>query len=147
MVKREKGASPATNDWEFFALDASKDGAKIKARGFAEMKSPLGGNCLTCHSKAKPQWDMTCEKGHGCAPIEVPGINIALATSALQKTDPRCAPPEPLTPEEGAELKKLGDLLRKQAEARAKANAQPSEGDAPAKKEETSSGGWFGSEQ
>lgn len=150
MVKREKDASPETNDWEFFALDVKPEGAKIAARGFAEMKSPLGGNCLTCHSKAEPQWDMVCEKGHGCDPIEVTGINIALATSALQKTDPRCAPPEPLTPEEGAELDKLRKLLIEQANkarAQAAANAQPSGGDAPAEKEKTpSGGGWLGAE-
>jgi hypothetical protein len=138
MVKREKGASPETNDWEFFALDVKPEGAKIAARGFADMKSPLGGSCLACHSKAEPKWDMTCEQGHGCDPIVLPGINISLLTSALQKTDPRCAPPEPLTPEQGAELKKLRAVL-------AAANGQPSGGDAPA--ENPPSGGRLGGEQ
>lgn len=132
MVKREKGASPETNDWEFFALGVSKDGANIKARGFAEMKSALGGSCLACHSKAKPKWDMTCEDGHGCDPIVLPGLNVPLLTGAMQKTDPRCTPPEPLTPEEGAELKKLQELLAKKAAAQAAANGQASGGDAPA---------------
>jgi hypothetical protein len=132
MVKLEKGASPETNDWEFFALDVSKDGAKIKARGFAEMKSALGGSCLDCHSKAKPKWDMTCEKGHGCDPIVLPGLDVPLLTGAMQKTDPRCAPPEPLTPKEGAELKKLQELLKKKAAAQAAANGQASGKDEPA---------------
>jgi hypothetical protein len=26
MVKQQKGFSPATNDWEFFALDTDKNG-------------------------------------------------------------------------------------------------------------------------
>ena len=123
MVKLEKGASPETNDWEFFALNVSKDGAKIKARGFAEMKSALGGSCLDCHSKAKPKWDMTCEQGHGCDPIVLPGINVPVLTSALQKIDPRCTPPEPLTQEEGVELKKLEKLR-----AAASGENKPAEG-------------------
>ena len=132
MVKREKGASPETNDWEFFALDVSKEGAKIKARGFAEMKSSLGGSCLDCHSKAKPKWDMTCEQGHGCDPIVLPGLDIPLLTGAMQKTDPRCASPKPLTPEEIAELKKLKELVTKKAAAQAAANGQASGENKPA---------------
>jgi hypothetical protein len=144
MVKLEKGASPETNDWEFFVLGVTADGAKIIERGFAEAKSALGGSCIACHRKAEPQWDMTCEQGHGCKPIVVPGINIALVTSALQKTDKRCASPEPLTSEELAELKKLQGLLAKQAAARAAAANNPSGGDAPA---DTPSGGWLGGGQ
>jgi hypothetical protein len=127
MVKREKGASPETNDWEFFALDVTKDGAKIKARGFAEMESPLGGSCLACHSKAEPQWDMTCEKGHGCKPIVVPTIDVPVLTSGLQKLDPRCAPPEPLTREEAIELDKFKKLKEKQAKAAAQAGTKKPE--------------------
>jgi hypothetical protein len=29
MVKLDKGASPATRDWEYFELDVSKDGTRI----------------------------------------------------------------------------------------------------------------------
>lgn len=32
MVKRSKGFSPATHDWEFFELDVSKDGTDIRRR-------------------------------------------------------------------------------------------------------------------
>src|ERR1700757_3238812 len=32
MVKRDKGFSAATHDWEFFALDVSKDGTQIRKR-------------------------------------------------------------------------------------------------------------------
>ncbi|MCW5213163.1 hypothetical protein VU04_09670 [Desulfobulbus sp. TB] len=128
MVKLDKGANPETNDWEFFILDVNKDGAKIKARGFAEMKSALGGSCLACHSKAKPQWDMTCEQGHGCGPIVLSGFNVPLLTSAMQKTDLRCDSPESLTPEEDMELKKLLEMLAKKAAE----NGQVFEQDAPA---------------
>lgn len=124
MVKREKGASPASNDWEFFLLDVSQQGAKIKERGFGpERPANMFGSCFSCHSQAAPKWDMICEDDHGCAPIVFPGgINTPVLTSALQKTDKRCSPPEPLTPEELAELKKLQDILAAQAAA---AGGQP----------------------
>jgi hypothetical protein len=117
MVKLDKGASPATNDWEFFVLEITPAGSRIKERGFAEVKSLLGGSCVSCHSKAKAQWDMICgqEQDHGCDPIELPGINTQLLIKALQKTDPRCPPPEAMTKEELTELGKLQELLVKRA--------------------------------
>ncbi|CAK8719928.1 Cytochrome P460 [Candidatus Electronema halotolerans] len=115
MVKLDKGASPATNDWEFFVLEITPAGSRIKERGFAEVTSLLGGSCLTCHSQAKAQWDMICEQGHGCNPIELPGIDTQLLIKALQKTDPRCPPPEAITKEEMTELGKLQELLVQRA--------------------------------
>jgi hypothetical protein len=36
MIKQQKGFSPKTNDWEFFALDTNRDGSKIVSRGADE---------------------------------------------------------------------------------------------------------------
>src|ERR1700685_3984911 len=58
MVKREKGFNAATHDWEFFELDISADGTKIRTRGFAEVVNRFGGNCFVCHIKAQSQWDL-----------------------------------------------------------------------------------------
>jgi hypothetical protein len=67
---------------------------------------------------------MVCEKGHGCQPLNFPGgINTAVLAPALQKTDPRCPPPVPLTEKEIVELGKLKKLLEAQATARAGAAA------------------------
>ncbi len=126
MVKREKGANPASNDWEFFTLDVTAAGAKITQRGFNPEKpvKNIFGTCVSCHSQAAPKWDMVCEKGHGCPPINFPGgINTAVLTTALQKTDKRCPSPEPLTEVEIAELGKLKKLMEAQAAANAGAAA------------------------
>ena len=40
MVKQQKGFSPGTNDWEFFALDTDKNGTKIVSQGAEEAKLP-----------------------------------------------------------------------------------------------------------
>jgi hypothetical protein len=86
MVKHPKGHSPATKDWEFFELKVSAAGSEIGKRGFVDVVNRFGGNCLGCHAKAKPEFDMICETGHGCDPIPLtPQI-----TALLQKTDSRC---------------------------------------------------------
>ncbi|UTW60256.1 hypothetical protein KFE96_08060 [Kordiimonas sp. SCSIO 12603] len=87
MVKREKGWSPRTKDWEFFEIDVSGEGSIIRVRGTDQAVNKFGGNCLECHERARPKWDMICEQGHGCLPIPVTRKQIA----ALQKADPRCA--------------------------------------------------------
>jgi len=87
MVKREKGWSPRTKDWEFFEIDVSKEGSAIRVRGTDQAVNKFGGNCLECHERARPKWDMICEMGHGCLPIPVTRKQIAM----LQQTDPRCA--------------------------------------------------------
>jgi hypothetical protein len=84
MVKRHKGNSPATGDWEFFSLDVSPVGTKIRSSG-AEVKNFLGGDCASCHLAARKNFDFVCEKGHGCAPI---GVTDALIAT-IQKGDPR----------------------------------------------------------
>lgn len=91
MVKREKGFNPATGDWEFFDLDVSMTATSVRTRGFAEVKNRFGGNCFACHVPAREPWDFICESGHGCDPIP---IDHAM-TGALQRSDPRCGPPEP----------------------------------------------------
>ena len=86
MVKHSKGFSPATKDWEFFELNVSAEGTQIDKRGFVDVVNRFGGNCFACHVKAKPEFDMICETGHGCDPIPLtPQI-----TTLLQNTDPRC---------------------------------------------------------
>jgi hypothetical protein len=84
MVKHAPGRFPATNDWEFFALDLSAQGTKIKARGDSVVNF-TGVTCLSCHEPAK-RYDFVCEKTHGCAPIPINDQMIA----DRQSKDPRC---------------------------------------------------------
>jgi hypothetical protein len=107
MVKRDKGFNPATRDWEFFELDVSKDGTKIRKRGFADVVNRFGGNCFACHIAARPEWDLVCESGHGCKPLTVTRAMIG----ALQRTDPRCNNPTP-SPEDAEALRQLQKLLK-----------------------------------
>ncbi len=86
MVKHEAGWNKSTNDWEFFELNVTEAGSKIKIRGLTEVVNRFGGNCFSCHVKAKPEWDLICETDHGCAPIPLKPEQIA----AIQKGDPRC---------------------------------------------------------
>ena len=114
MVKREKGFNPATHDWEFFELDVSKDGSKIRTRGFADVNNRFGGNCFGCHVAAHPEWDFVCSTTHGCAPIPV---TIAMS-GALQRTDPRCKNQAPVSAEDAAALAQLGEIVKAQMEAK-----------------------------
>lgn len=88
MVKREKGFNPATGDWEFFELEVSEHGSRIRTRGVADVNNRFGKNCFSCHVPARNPWDFICETGHGCEPIP---INRTM-TGALQRSDPRCGP-------------------------------------------------------
>ncbi|MBS0347598.1 MAG: hypothetical protein JSR69_14205 [Proteobacteria bacterium] len=108
MVKQPKGFNAATNDWEFFELDVSKEGSKIRKRGFADVVNRFGGNCFTCHVKARPEFDFVCENDHGCDPIPITRRMLA----ALQKTDPRCTKPDPLTDDDQHALKELDEVLK-----------------------------------
>jgi hypothetical protein len=107
MVKHDRGFNAETHDWEFFELDVSKDGTKIRKRGFADVVNRFGGNCFGCHSAARPQWDLVCETDHGCAPLAV----THAMTRALQRTDPRCDNP-PISPEDAEAIKQLEQLLK-----------------------------------
>ena len=106
MVKREAGFNAATRDWEFFELNASRDGTTIRTRGLAETVNRFGGNCFACHVQARPEWDLICGKDHGCDPIPLTPIMI----TAIQKTDPRC-PPLELSPDEVAALEALASAM------------------------------------
>ncbi|MBU2098687.1 MAG: hypothetical protein KKD00_07980 [Gammaproteobacteria bacterium] len=90
MVKQPEGTSPATNDWEFFELTVSAEGSEIVTRGFTDVVNRFGGNCLDCHIKAEPQWDMICETGHGCDPIPLTREML----TGIQQADPRCSRPD-----------------------------------------------------
>lgn len=103
MVKHPKGASPATKDWEFFELNVSAEGTQIHKRGFLDVVNRFGGNCFGCHVKARPEFDMICETGHGCDPIPL----TAQITTLLQKTDSRCGGRYTPTAEETGILKAM----------------------------------------
>jgi hypothetical protein len=115
MVKRERGFNAATHDWEFFELDVSPSGSTIRTRGFVEVVNRFGGNCFTCHVRARPQWDLVCDTTHGCDPIP---ITIAM-TGALQRTDPRCKDSGPVSAEDAAALKQLAIVVQAMAAAKA----------------------------
>ena len=68
MVKHPRETFPKTNGWEFFALDVSAAGTKIRDRGDNVVNLSQGVTCLSCHEPAA-KYDFVCEKGHGCAPI------------------------------------------------------------------------------
>ncbi len=108
MVKHPRGFNPATKDWEFFELEVSKGGSTIKKRGFVDVVNRFNGNCFDCHIKAKPEWDLICETGHGCDPLPLTKEML----SAIQKTDPRCATNETLTKEEIAAIGQLQNIIK-----------------------------------
>jgi len=105
MVKLEEGSFPATKDWEFFELEVNKGGSKIAKRGFVDVVNKFGGNCFACHIQARQEWDLICEKGHGCDPLDLTQEMI----SAIQKTDPRCEDNPELN---DSEKKALQDLMK-----------------------------------
>jgi hypothetical protein len=86
MVKRRAGFNPASNDWEFFALEVNARGTTIAARGTTEVVNQFNGNCFDCHVLAEPQWDLICEQTHGCEPLPI-GPEII---EQIQNGDPRC---------------------------------------------------------
>ena len=86
MVKHQPGWSASTRDWEFFFLHIEDNKSVIAARGTDEVVNGFGGNCLSCHNLAKPQWDLVCEQDHGCAKLPFSAELIA----TMQDTDPRC---------------------------------------------------------
>jgi hypothetical protein len=113
MVKREKGFNAATHDWEFFELDVSPNGSTIRKRGFVEVVNRFGGNCFTCHIRARPEWDLVCDTTHGCESIP---ITIAMI-NALQRTDPRCKNQAAVSPQDTAALKQLALVQKAMAAA------------------------------
>jgi hypothetical protein len=86
MVKRRSGFSSMTNDWEFFALGVSGKTTTINTRGTTDVINAFGGNCLTCHMKAMPQYDMVCSTTHGCDPLPLSETQLV----NIQSSDSRC---------------------------------------------------------
>jgi len=84
MVKHPRQTFPETNGWEFFHLNLSAQGTKIKTRGDQTVNFQ-GVKCFSCHQPAVKH-DFVCEKGHGCAPVPLDDQKIA----ELQAADPRC---------------------------------------------------------
>jgi hypothetical protein len=116
MIKQQKGFSPQTKDWEFFYIDVDQNGSKIVNRGFQDVNNRLGLNCFECHKEARPEFDLVCENDHGCAPLPLTRAMFG----ALQRTDPRCQPAQPVSAEDAAALKELGpavEQLKKDASA------------------------------
>jgi hypothetical protein len=85
-VKRRAGFSPVSNDWEFFSLSVDANGATIQDRGTDMVVNSSKLNCLNCHAKAEPKWDLVCESGHGCDPLPFTPAQIQI----VQNGDPRC---------------------------------------------------------
>ena len=85
MVKRYKGYSPGTNDWEMFSLKVSAQGTKIVTAGKKNVVNQFGLNCAACHAAAGSRFDFVCGKTHGCAPLPLTDAIIA----AVQRGDPR----------------------------------------------------------
>ena len=104
--QEQKGFSPGTNDWEFFALDTDKNGTKIVSQE-RMLGNFLGLNCFECHKAAREEFDLVCEQDHGCAPLPL----TRQMFHAIQHTDLRC-PPEQLSAEDAAlALKELGPVI------------------------------------
>jgi hypothetical protein len=86
MVKRRTGFNAMTHDWEFFSLGVSASGTTINMRGTTAVLNAFGGNCLTCHAKAMPAFDMVCGTTHGCDPLPLSEAQLI----SLQNGDARC---------------------------------------------------------
>ncbi len=117
MVKREKGFDAATRDWEFFDLNISPTSSTIRVRGVEDVNNRFGGNCFTCHVKARAEFDLVCDNSHGCDPIPF----TRAMSGALQRTDPRCKNP-PVSAEDAAALAQLGAIVKALAAAKAPAS-------------------------
>ena len=84
MVKRHKGFSKESNDWEYFVLGVHKGKTYIKERGI-EIRN-IAGSCNGCHSQAK-EYDFICSEGRECA--KLPFFAKDLAAREV-KNDSRC---------------------------------------------------------
>lgn len=84
-VKRGKGFSPETGDWEFFVLDVTSGSTVIAERGTTEIGN-VAGSCMSCHGGANA-YDYACFTNDGCGALPFfIDTNVEPATE-----DPRCA--------------------------------------------------------
>ncbi len=86
MVKRRVGFSAMTHDWEFFSLGVTASGTTITKRGTTDVVNQFNGNCLNCHAKAAPAFDLICATTHGCDPLPLSESQLV----TLQNQDARC---------------------------------------------------------
>lgn len=83
-VKRGRGFSPETNDWEFLIVDVSTGSSIITARGTTEIRN-VGGTCIGCHGGAEP-FDYACFTNSGCG-----SLPFFIDTNVVpDEEDPRC---------------------------------------------------------
>ena len=85
MVKRGKGFSEETNDWEYLILKSHKGETYIEDRGTTEIKN-LVGTCNSCHIEVQ-EFDNICSDVHGC--IKLPFFARAIAERDV-RVDSRC---------------------------------------------------------
>ncbi len=84
-VKRGRGFSPATGDWEFLALSFDDDGRSIiHNRGTTEIAN-AAGSCISCHARANA-FDYVCFTNDGCGSFPF----FVDATVDPDADDPRC---------------------------------------------------------
>lgn len=84
MVKRHKGFSEISNDWEYFVLEVHKGKTYIKERG-TQIRN-IAGSCNGCHHIAD-EYDFVCFEERGCK--KLPFFALSIAKREVQK-DSRC---------------------------------------------------------
>ena len=85
MVKRGADYDPTNNNWEYFELNVTEEGAEVRKRGRDDVINMFGGQCWGCHVAAR-DFDFICEDAHGCIDLPISGPVV----TALQEADPRC---------------------------------------------------------
>ena len=83
MVKRGRGFSAATNDWEYFVLHVASGQTVITSRGSTDVGN-AAGSCVGCHGAASA-FDSICFTNTSCAPLP-----FFINTDVDPSTDPRC---------------------------------------------------------
>ena len=61
MIKQQKGFSPGTNDWEFFALNSDKNGSKIVSREPGKSTTSWGSIALNA-TKRRGRNSISCAR-------------------------------------------------------------------------------------
>ena len=82
MVKRGKGFSEATGDWEYFKLDTVDGKRVITHRGKEEVRNIVGG-CEKCHVGVEAKWDRVCGHDRGCKPL--PGFVVKAGMKQIER--------------------------------------------------------------